>query len=221
MIADRYHQHGLRANPFAVPQPIPSQPGSFIDRGLPDPPGASSATLVQVIGDKGAGKSTQVFEWQRREPGPYHYVPPRPYRSRWARPPIADLVYADEIDRMPVPLRSRWFRKLAVTGATVVAGTHVNLASVAHRAGLAVVTHRLGPASVATVRAVLEARVLQASIVDVTSSFRLTNADIVDLHARSQGSLRTAEVLAHELVAQRVHAEVMPTSNIALKVAQL
>jgi hypothetical protein len=103
----------------------------------------------------------------------------------------------------------------------VVAGTHVNLASVAHRAGLAVVTHRLGPASVATVRAVLEARVLQASIVDVTSSFRLTNADIVDLHARSQGSLRTAEVLAHELVAQRVHAEVMPTSNIALKVAQL
>ena len=51
--------------------------------------------------------------------------------------------------------------------------------------------------------------------------FQLTSDDIVDIHARPQGSLRTAEVLAHELVTQRVHAEVTPIYNVPILVASL
>lgn len=121
--------------------------------------------------------------------------------------------------RVAALLRRRWFRNLAATGATMVAGTHADLASVARRAGLAVVTHRLGPASLTMVRSVLEGRVLQASIVGATERFQLATADIIDLHARSHGSLRTAKVFAHELVAQRVRAGETATYNISTKAA--
>lgn len=206
MIVDRYHQHGLESNPFAA-SPGPQRASSvFVDRGLSDPPPPGSSTLVQVIGHRGYGKSTQVFAWQSKAPGPYHYVPRYPYRARWESPPVETLVYGDEIDRMPSVLRRRWFRQLARVGATVVIGTHVDLAARARRAGLHVVTHRFGPADLATVSALLVGRVSQARVANSAQPFQLTDDDIRAVHDASHGSLRTAEVLAHELVALRVHS---------------
>ena len=218
MIVDRYVAHGLQANPFAVGSQGTGAQFFFVERDLPDPPLASSCTLVQVIGDKGAGKSTQLECWRRRAPGPYHYVPPRPYRSRWARPPVEQRVYADEIDRMPALLRWRWMRKLASKGATVIAGTHVDLESAAKRAGLCVVTHRLGPADLATVRAVLSERVRRAAVHGIAApAFELTEAEMVDIHQRCDGSLRNAEILAHEVVARRVRAEEQVSSSLVAR----
>lgn len=209
MIVDRYASHGLRSNPFAVPHPDAEHQAVFVDRGLRAPPPPASGVLVQVIGDKGAGKSTQVREWQRRTPGPYHYVPATPYRDRWSRPPVGPLVYADEIDRMPAALRRRWFRSLATANATVIAGTHVDLQTQACAAGLAVRTHRLDHVDLATVEAVLAGKVALAS--DATpQTFELTRAEIADVHQRCGGSLRTAELLAHELIAERVRCDPEP-----------
>lgn len=206
MIIDRYQQHGLQSNPFAIP-PGPQQAATvFIDRGVPDPPPPGSATLVQVIGQAGHGKTTQVFAWQNKTPAPYHYVPQHPYRTRWTPPPVAALVYGDEIDRMPRLLRQRWFRRLAKIRATVVVGTHSDLTASARRAGLTVRTHRLGSADLATVTALVSGRVSEVEIEDSPVHFELTDADIRDIHRAANGSLRDAEVLAHELVALRVHA---------------
>ena len=210
MIVDRYTSSGLRNNPFAATDPGSAGNSCFVDRGLSTPPPRSSLTLVQVIGDKGAGKSTQVHEWRRTAPGPYHYVAARPYRDRWARPPVEPLVYADEIDRMPVPLRQRWFRQLAAAKSTVVAGTHVDLGLSARRAGLAVITHHIGPADLAIIRQVLIAKIKQASL-ESRVTFALAEFEIEDIHRRCGGSLRAAEVLAHELVAMRVHHASQPT----------
>ena len=187
MIIDRYQQHGLRSNPFAVPPGPQGAASVFVDRGLLDPPGAGSSTLVQVIGEKGYGKSTQVFEWQTKAPGPYHYVPRHPYRTRWASPPTETLVYGDEIDRMPSPLRWRWFRQLARLEATVVIGTHIDLAARARRAGLHVVTHHLGPADLSTMATLLRSRIAEVRMADSAVRFELT--------ARLSSPLQTVPVM--------------------------
>lgn len=69
---DRYRQAGLACNPFAfdIGRPIPP-----VDRGLAVP-SYRPATLVQVVGDQGAGKTTQVQAWRSVVAGPYHYVGP-------------------------------------------------------------------------------------------------------------------------------------------------
>ena len=119
---DRYVAVGLTHNPFAAPGHDDRLGPAFVDRGLPNPPGPGAGTLVQVIGEAGAGKSSQLRHWQRLVPGPHHWVPRAPYRSRWttAPEPVDGIAYGDEIDRMPTPIRFRWFRQAARLGATLV-----------------------------------------------------------------------------------------------------
>lgn len=204
---DRYHQVGLRNNPFyANMSDDPQEPVTgpwFVDRGLAPPPPAGSGVLVQVIGDQGMGKSTHIAEWRRLQPGPLHYIPRHPYHDRWRPPPIGALVYGDEIDRMPVPLRRRWLRQLGLVGATVVVGTHRNLTGVARRAGFEVRTHRLGPVSRSELAAVLERR-LRAAAVDRVVSVAFTGSDVIAIHAESGGNLRAADSIAHRILAERV-----------------
>jgi len=202
---DRYRDAGLTGNPFGGKEHTGGG-AMFVTRGLPDPPPSGSATLVQVIGEKGAGKTTQLHVWRERNMGPYHYVPPEPYRHRWRPPPVAPIVYGDEIDRMPWPLRWLWLRRLAADRATAIIGTHVDLSAIAAGCGLAVVTHRLEPVDRATLDAIIEARLRGAARVSAGHlRFRFSDADLHAIHAESGGSIRDAEVHCHKLLAQRVH----------------
>lgn len=210
-VVDRYRAAGLDGNPFAVELFAGGDHRLFVDRGLPAPPPPGSATLVQVIGGKGAGKTTHVLRWRSLTDGPYHYVRRRPCSSRWKRPPIGALVYADEVDRMPWPVRRGWLRRAARSGATIVAGTHRDLTGPARRAGLRVITHRLDPADVATLRCMVERRIDRASITGVPALL-LDDHDMTEVHRRSDGNIRTAETILHELVAERVHAIEPPRS---------
>jgi len=197
---DRYRRAGLDGNPFAAPQRPDERPPHFVDRGFGDAPSPGRNTFVQVIGDSGFGKSTQLAHWRAAEPGPYHYIPRAPYRDRWAAPPVDSLVYGDEIDRMPMLLRAKWFRALATSGATLVAGTHEDLAAAAHRAGFSVVTHRLAPLTAPQVRDLLDGT-LNAS---GTPTVRFSDADVDRITERSGGIPREACVIAHALLAERV-----------------
>jgi hypothetical protein len=193
---------GLVGNPFAG-----EVPGPFVDRGLPEPaprPGARAGTLVQVIGAAGAGKSTHLQHWRRSRPGPYHHVDQAPYRHRWRRPPVEEVVYGDEIDRMPRPLRRRWFAALARINALAVVGTHVDLRPVAARAGLAVVTHRLEPPDLATLSLILRRRLDAAAVGVVSPEIAFLAEDLAAVHRRAGGSIRRAEEECHRLLAERV-----------------
>ena len=200
---DLYELAGLRMNPFATSEDPELATRLFVDRGVADPPPPGSATLVQLIGHKGAGKTTQLLAWRRDIPGPYHYVPPRPYRSRWARPPVAPLVYADEVDRMPRPLRGWWFRQLSQARATALVGTHADLTRVASRAGLQVITHTLDRPDEAFMAAVFSRRFADVEV-NGPSAARLDAAALRVVHERAGGSLRAAEVLGHEFVAAQI-----------------
>ena len=212
---DRYRLVGLRGNPFAAAPPIGGPAGRgrdesgigawFVDRGVTPPPSPGSRTLVQVIGAQGMGKSTHLAEWRRLRPGPYHYIPRRPYRARWHTPPVELLVYGDEIDRMPIPLRTQWFSRLAGIGATVAIGTHRDLTGIARRAGFEVRTHHLRPVSRAELVLVLERRLSAASVsASDQPTMMFTEADVDSIFAECGGNLRAADAVSHRVLAERV-----------------
>jgi hypothetical protein len=148
---DPYAHCGLRGNPFTYSNDGPDAGAEWVDRGLPGPPRPGQRHLVQVIGVAGAGKSTTLRHWHALAAGSWHYVP-RGVR-RLAPLPVAPLVYWDEANRAPAPCRWWALRAAARRRATVVAGTHDDLAAEARAAGLGVTTVRLcalTPAEVTT-----------------------------------------------------------------------
>ena len=172
-----------------------------MSRGLPERPTAESGSLVELVGAKGAGKTTQLMAWRRRCPGPYHYVPPTPRRSRWAMPPIANQVYVDEIDRLARPVLVRWLRNIARTGSTAVVGTHRSIARPAKLLGLDVVSHHLAPAELSLLSAIIERRFAVGRLTEASPQVGLSASDVREVHTNAAGSLRAAEVLCHERVA--------------------
>ncbi len=210
---DRYHAAGLERNPFSI-EVQDSDSGVidnswFVDRGVPDPPPPGSSTLVQIVGDQGVGKSTHLHHWRAANPGPYHYIPRQPYSERWTRGPLGTLVYGDEIDRMPRPLRTRWFKQLAKLGATVVIGTHRDLGGLGRRVGLTVRTHLLGQADRDELVEVLTKRIAAVALPGAAGAFGFSDAEIDRILAESGGNLRAADSVSHRLVAQRVAGRVV------------
>ena len=200
---DRYLDVGLRQNPFIARACVEEPPRAFIDRGIPNPPPPGSGTLVQVIGDSGLGKSAHLTHWRTLTPGPYHYIVRRPYRSRWRRPPIGPLVYGDEIDRMPSPLRRRWLHRLAGESATAVIGTHIDLRTEAERAGFTVMSHQLTVLDEPTLAVFLDQRLAASAIDD--RHVRFSPAEVAEIFDASAGNPQRAEVAAHRVLANRVN----------------
>lgn len=206
--ADRYRAIGLERNPFTAPRAGDATCRAFVPRGLPDPPRAWSKTLVQVIGDSGFGKSSHLEAWRSRTPGPHHYIARTPYVARWDSPPMADhasggTIYGDEIDRMPRPLRHRWFTALARAGATLVIGTHVDLTGLGERAGFDVRTYHLTPFDRLTLGTVVERRLDSVRIRDDVPLL-FTEADLDQVFAQSAGVPRAVDDVCHRRLAAKV-----------------
>ncbi len=198
---DRYEELGLRRNPFAAWQLGDPLPDTFIDRGLPAPPPAGSKTLVQVIGESGFGKTSHIQHWRKNNCGPYHYIPRRPLSARRVEAPLGDLVYGDEIDRMPLLLRRNWFRRLADQNSTLVIGTHADLSRLGRRAGFDVITHWLRPIGAEDLAKMIEARLMGESI--RPDSFRFTTAELDNVLNQSQGIPGRADIICHKILAER------------------
>ena len=211
--SDRYRAVGLTGNPFIAQQkqgksvaPIKKL---FVARGAPDLPPPGSRTLLQVIGDAGFGKSTHLEWWRSLQPGPLHYVPREPYKARWNQPPLVKagfkeaMVYGDEVDRMPKLLRSRWFRHLSQRRATLVIGTHVDLADLGKRSGFDVITHLLEPLDLPTLIDIVENR-LAAFSTGKNNDTLFTVSELEEVLRESGGNPREAEVLCHKLLAMKV-----------------
>jgi len=207
---DRYRAAGITHNPFAAPRFGEPPASAFVDRAIPAPPPPGSKTLVQVIGASGLGKSSQLAHWRGETPGPYHYIPRRPYSKRWARPPMArsgEPVYGDEIDRMPAPLRRWWFRQLAASNATLVIGTHEDLQALGETSGFSVLTYWLQPADHNTMRAIIDRRLESAMLSSLRHGdidLRFSDEDVERVLAASSGVLREADVCCHQILAEMV-----------------
>jgi energy-coupling factor transporter ATP-binding protein EcfA2 len=132
-----YSDIGLRRNPFAVSLDVDEEAERFLPHREIRPPGLADA-FVQLIGRRGAGKTTLIQHWRRLRPGPYRHV--QPDRTRWQSPPVAPIVYWDEADRIPVGVLIAALARARRHGAVVIAGTHRDLSRPAGVAGMAVRT---------------------------------------------------------------------------------
>ncbi|HEX6986890.1 MAG TPA: hypothetical protein VF170_16050 [Planctomycetaceae bacterium] len=185
-----YLRLGLARNPF-VAEPVPGvAEGLWVPRRLPDAPDPGGRRLLQVIGEKGAGKTSLLLRWRAAAPGPYRHVPDSP--ARWRPPPLAPLCYWDELDRLPGPVLRVMLRRAAVRGATVAAGTHRDLSAEAARAGLAIETLVLPPLSADDVLAFAAARIAAAGLPGAEPRLTLPPALAAGIAARCGGSWRLA-----------------------------
>lgn len=201
-MADPYHRAGLRLNPFAQDALPPDAP-VWVERGLPAPPEPGVGLLRQVIGVKGAGKTSTLRRWQAVAAGPWCYLPPG--RGRLRLLPVAPLVYWDEADRALPVLRRRALRLAARRGATVVAGTHLDLAGEAAAAGLPVQTVTLAPITPGELTRWASARFAAAALdPNPDPSWTLPAEVAAELAARSGASWRAAGDLLHAWVAGQV-----------------
>ncbi|WP_242688189.1 hypothetical protein [Alienimonas californiensis] len=198
-----YAALGLRHNPFLA-DPVPGVAEPFwIVRDVPPPPEPGQRRILQLLGEKGAGKTSLSLHWRRERPGPYRYVPPTlPLLDGWRRfapLPVAPLVYWDEADRVPAALLWWGLRRAAKSGATVVVGTHRDLTPEATRAGLPLRSHEFPPLTPEALRAWCAPRIAAAALPGTAPADRLTvPAEVLRQTCEAAGSsLREASVILH------------------------
>jgi hypothetical protein len=204
-MSDPYRRCGLSENPFAHDAGGARADASWVDRGTPPAAAPGGRRLVQVVGVKGAGKTSTLRQWHRLAPGPWRYVPPGARRFRPL--PVAALVYWDEADRAPRAFRWSAWRAAARRGATVVAGTHVDLELEARAAGLEVTSLTL---SAISAEELIGWAGLRFAAVGAGPDWTLPPPVAADVVARAGASWRVAGDLLHAWVAREVAARAVP-----------
>ena len=192
----------LAANPFTADLTPGVPERLWVPREAPAAPEPGGRRFVQVVGVKGAGKTSLLTHWRRTHPGPYAHVPPGV--RRWRIPPFAAVCYWDEADRLPAPLLWVALRLARRRGATVIVGTHRDLSGSAGRAGFAVETVEFGGVSPAFLAAWCERRV--AAVALPGCDFRVPPDVIAAVANSCGGCLRTAGDRLHVWAAERAAA---------------
>lgn len=141
--ANPYVALGLRRNPFIAEQTAGVDPSLWLDRGFSTAPQPGAKMLVQILGEKGAGKTSHLKHWQRQTGGTYCYYPPG--WQRWQFPALVAnqnqmISYWDEADRIPFPILITALGWASQRQMTIVVGTHLDLSRVGRSVGLSVVT---------------------------------------------------------------------------------
>lgn len=195
-MSDPYRLAGLERNPF-VAEATPGVAGAhWIERGFPDPPQWRAGHLVQLIGEKGAGKTSHMLRWSEQTPGPYTHIEPGLGRLEWL--PTGRVVYWDEADRALL-IRVALRHQRRIGGMTIV-GVHRSVEAAALAAGLTVETYELPPLTTDDVRRFAAARIV-ARGAQFASWAHLPFASIA---RESAGSLRRAGELLHVALAESV-----------------
>lgn len=201
---DGYRALGLSRNPFVADQSPGVPDDVWIDRGI-DPPEPSSKTVVQLVGERGMGKTSLLLRWQSMLGGEYLHIDQG--WDRWTSVPIGRIAYWDEADRLPGVVLGRALRAAAKIDATIVVGTHRSLAKWARRTRMAVTTFDMAAPEPETVVRWAERRIEAALVggavqtywVDIDLATAVTDASGSDwraigdrLHAHAAEAARDA-----------------------------
>ena len=191
-----YESMGLAKNPFAYGADG-LDPGSFSDHMQIAPPQPSQGQFLQLLGDRGVGKSTHLRHWHATVGGDYCHVAHR----NGPELPIGPLVYWDEVDRLPKRRIRRSLQAAASISATVVVGTHRDLAPLARSIGLIDATVCFEPIEVDVLARWTQARIERVKLAETGFGFP---PDVLRAIATQAGpSMRTAGDLAHIWVARQ------------------
>lgn len=191
---DPYLAAGLQRNPFVAEDRPGVAAAVLTDVGVrPDP----TAAVVELVGCKGAGKTTHLLAWLDGR-GPYHHVDPGWHRWRRLPQPAAGGRAAwDEVDRVPRPLLARAVRRARRRDATLWLGTHVPT-------GLADQSLAMPAPSGSLVQRFADRRLTAAALPGRTPDLRVPDDTAVAIAAASGGCWWTVGTALHVWAAQAV-----------------
>ena len=199
MVIDPYEAIGLLRNPFIGEEQLPEPSGIWLDRGFSDPPDPNARQLVQILGDKGFGKSSHLQHWRSQTKGSYCYYPLGLGRFRF--PPVEPIVYWDEGDRLPLIFLIPALIWASLKGATIAVGTHRDLGFWARLCGLSVKTIELPSVTPKLLQTWANLKIQAATIPEQTCSLALSLAEAEEIIEKAEGSWRTATDYLHIWVA--------------------
>lgn len=195
-ISDPYQALGLKHNPFKAEE-IDLQcreawrgidAKRWLERGYSQAPQPQSRQFIQLLGVKGAGKSSHLAHWRQQESGPYHYVDRR-WSKRWKQPLLAPICYWDEVCRMPKMLLWPSLLKASLAGHTICVGTHKDLSVEARFFGFSVTTIAFGKLTTSEVEQWAKAHI-QAAAFQAEPALKLSASLAEQMAKQAKGSWR-------------------------------
>ncbi|AFY37839.1 hypothetical protein Lepto7376_1496 [[Leptolyngbya] sp. PCC 7376] len=195
MVVDPYAAIGLQRNPFIGEEQLSEPDGIWLDRGFSEPPEPKARQLVQILGDKGFGKSSHLKYWRSHTGGSYCYYPPG--LGRWKFPKIESIVYWDEGDRLPFILLIPALILASLTGTTIAVGTHRDLGFWAKLFGLKVTTIELPPVTPQLLQTWANLKIKAAIIPEQNCPVKLSLSEAEEIIEKAEGSWRTATDYLH------------------------
>lgn len=195
MIVDPYKAIGLKHNPFIGEEQLAEPTGIWLDRGFSEAPQPNARQLVQILGDKGFGKSSHLHHWRSQTGGSYCFYPPGIGRFKF--PPIEAIVYWDEGDRLPFIFLIPALIWASLIGATIAVGTHRDLGFWAKLCGLEVKTIELSPVDPQTLQTWANLKIKAATIPGQICPLELSFSEAEEMIGKAEGSWRIATDYLH------------------------
>ncbi|OKH12918.1 hypothetical protein [[Limnothrix rosea] IAM M-220] len=195
MMVDPYKAIGLSHNPFIGEEQLAEPTEIWLDRGFSKPPQPHARQLLQILGDRGFGKSAHLHHWRSQTGGSYCYYPAG--LGRFKFPPIEPIVYWDEGDRLPFIFLIPALIWASLTSATIAVGTHQDLRFWAKLCGLAVKTIELPPVTPQLLQTWANLKIQAATLPDQTCLLELSLSEAEDMIKKAAGSWRTATDYLH------------------------
>ncbi|NJN74046.1 MAG: hypothetical protein HC799_15155 [Limnothrix sp. RL_2_0] len=190
-----YNAIGLGRNPFVAKDNLTNAEETWLDRGYSTAPKIKAKQLVQILGDKGFGKSSHLNHWRSPTGGSYCYYPPG--LGRWKFPKVEPIVYWDEADRIPFIFLIPALLWASLTHATIAAGTHRDLSFWAKLCGLTVTTITLPPVDAETLQTWAIAEINAVTLPGQTCPLHLSIPEAETIIKKAHGSWRSATDYLH------------------------
>ncbi|ACA99715.1 MULTISPECIES: hypothetical protein [Cyanophyceae] len=200
MATNPYQAIGLRHNPFIGTEQLAQTVTFWLDHGYSEAPLPGGNQFVQILGEKGFGKTAHLHHWRSQTGGSYCYVPPN-YLQRWQWLKTGAIAYWDEVDRLPLGLFLGGLLRVRMRRGTVVVGSHVDVSFWAKLAGLKTTTIQLPSLDIPTLQAWAAFKIAAATIPDQTCPLILSPEKAAEIVTQSQGSWRRAADYLHIWVA--------------------
>lgn len=204
---DPYHCLGLKRNPFLAPESLTITADRWLDFGYSAAPLPRQRLFVQVLGQKGAGKTSHLLHWQQQTGGEYFYQPPWDWRPH---PPVAAIAYWDEANRIPLPRLLLALGQAHRQRASIVVGSHWDLTAIARPLGFQVKTIRLTTLNSDSLRTWIRVQLASECLSATTPPTVFPSPqEIATIAAYSQGSWRTAASYLHRWLAQQAKRQLI------------
>jgi len=202
---DPYQCLGLKRNPFCAPESLAIRDERWLDFGYSVAPLPNQRLFIQIIGQRGAGKTSHLLHWQQQTGGEYFYQRAGDWRSL---PPIGAIAYWDEANRIPLPQLFLALYQAYRQRATIVAASHWDLKPIAQIIGFPVKTLRLSTLNPDSLQAWIQVQLASERLSeDIPLAIAISPQEIAEIVAYSQGSWRTASSYLHRWLAKQAQMQ--------------